>query len=81
MLRDTANLTRSHMPDFLDQRLSLPISKVWKHDRPTGTWRSLLNPKLVNYVENWNAVDMELYDFAKRLFYGRYHEHCEHKGP
>lgn len=73
---ETANLTKSRVPDMLNVTFSLPYSTTWKHDKPKGTWRNLLSSKLVNYIENWNAVDMELYEYGINLFESRYGMKC-----
>mmetsp|Transcript_106561 Transcript_106561/g.333323 ORF Transcript_106561/g.333323 Transcript_106561/m.333323 type:complete len:287 (+) Transcript_106561:719-1579(+) len=70
------NLTHSFVPEVLNETFSLYRSPLWPHDRPQGSWRALLQDKLVTYLENWNSVDMELYEYALDLFAERYHEDC-----
>lgn len=62
---------------YLNPNLTEPVSTAWNHTRPPNTWRSLLPRKLVNYIENWNSVDMELYDYALQLFAERHNETCQ----
>mmetsp|Transcript_27051 Transcript_27051/g.84167 ORF Transcript_27051/g.84167 Transcript_27051/m.84167 type:complete len:358 (+) Transcript_27051:75-1148(+) len=64
------------LASVLNQSLVEQVSSAWNHSRPNGTWRSRLSPKLVNYLENWNAVDMELYEYALKLFQERYNQTC-----
>lgn len=71
----------STVADKLNVNLTEPVSGAFAHSRPAGTWRGDLPEKLVNYLENWNAVDMELYDYARSLFRERYGEVCAEVGP
>eukprot|EP00415_Alexandrium_ostenfeldii_P004573 UN4573 len=69
--------TYSRLPDFLNQTFANKTSTRFNHTRPLNTWRGVMPPKLVNYIENWNSVDMELYEYALQLFKERYNKTCK----
>lgn len=41
-----------------------------------NSWRSTLNAETVSRIENINAIDMELYQFAQQRFYERFGVDC-----
>lgn len=74
-------LNNSRVTEFLDQTMVKTKSQAWRHTAPWGTWRQMMPPALVNYIENWNAVDMELYEYAMKLFQERYNRTCVETSP